>query len=136
MKTLKFLILLISIPLMFSCGNNSGAEQAKDDVDEATEEVADVFRSEQEELQADLRDAKQEVGQELEDLRGQLANASGEAQANIEKEIEQLEAWSQDLDQKMQKLGETTQDNWAQFKTDVEKTLSEIEQKVDGETEG
>ena len=57
-----------------------------------------------------------------------MADASEEAQADIKAEIERLEGWGEELDNRMERLGSDMKDGWKEFKADTRKTLDEINQ--------
>ncbi|MEQ8706456.1 MAG: hypothetical protein RIC19_21165 [Phaeodactylibacter sp.] len=132
LKTL--LVLFLGFGLL-ACGSdsNDAMENTEDAVEDTANEIADVFRSDKEEMKAEIDRTREEVNEEIEELQGDLENASESAKAEIQKEIDQLKAWSSDLDQKIQNLGNVAQDSWKDFKTNVNSTLEKIDQELSGD---
>jgi Skp family chaperone for outer membrane proteins len=131
MKPIKWLLLLLAVSgtlFITACESESATEQAAEDVEQAGEDMADAFRSEREELRADIEDMQEDINDKIADLESNLENASDEAAEEIKEQIEQLESWNTTLDDRLNRLGENVEDGWQDFRTDVESTLTEIEQ--------
>ena len=131
MKTLNFWILafaIFSMASFTSCNNNSQADKAVEDVEDASEEFADLFRTEKEELQADIKDMQREISQKAEDLKMQLNTASGEAAEEINQKINQLDAWNKELGQELDRLGNAAESNWQEVKAGIQKSMNDIKQ--------
>jgi DNA anti-recombination protein RmuC len=131
MRTVKSLLMLLALMGMVfftACNNNqSTAEEVQEDMENAAEEVADAFRAEQEELAAELEDLQSNINRRIQELQVDLRDASDEASVEINQQIQQLQAWSSDLDQEMERVGESMSDNWDNVKSDAQQMLSNIE---------
>lgn len=135
MKSIAISKILFALLLSFglaACGSESNdtMDDAEDSVENAANDFADNFRSDKEEMRAEIDRAREEVNEEIEELESNLENASEDARAEIQKEIDELEAWSNDLDQKFQNLGNVAKDGWNDFKTNVNSTLEEIDREL------
>jgi ElaB/YqjD/DUF883 family membrane-anchored ribosome-binding protein len=126
-----FFAILLSFGLI-ACGSESNdtIDDAEDSVENAANDFADNFRSDKEEMKAEIDRAREEVNEEIEELEANLENASADAKAEMQKEIDELKAWSNDLDQKFQNLGNVAKDGWSDFKTNVNSTLEEIDREL------
>ncbi len=128
-KLFFLLALAFSITACDGDGNDR-MENTEEAMEDATNDVADAFRSDQEELEAELEQSRREVNEEIEELEANLENASADAKAEMEEELAELRTWSSELDQKLQKLGSVAQDGWNDFKGDVNTTLEEIDREL------
>lgn len=128
MRTFRFLLLAFGLIFMIgfttSCDNN---QSASEQVEEAGDDMADAFRTEREELQADLREARNNINNKLAELRGELSTASEETKEDINDQIDKLEKWGDSLDKDMDRVSNSVQNGWETLKGNVRKTLDEIQ---------
>lgn len=128
------LILLLSFGTLTSCDNNTTAEEkmedAADDLDDAGEDIADAFRTESQELKADLKEMRSDINERIKKLNDNMAGASAEAKEEMSEEVKQLEAWGEDIDARMNKIGNSISDGWQEFKADTRNTLDKIDQQM------
>jgi|AntRauTorckE5430_2_1112549.scaffolds.fasta_scaffold26393_1 ElaB/YqjD/DUF883 family membrane-anchored ribosome-binding protein len=127
-------ILLLSFGLL-ACGGdgNDTMENTEDAVEDAANDFADVFRSDKEEMKAEIERAREEVNEEIEELEANIENASGKAKADMQEELDELKAWSNDLGQKMEGLGDVAKDGWKDFKSNLNNTLKEVDRELSDE---
>ena len=128
----KFLTLLVFSMIVFAaCGEKTKSEKAKDKIENTAEEVGDLFRTEQEELEHDLNDARKNVEEKLEELKNSLANATDETKKGINRQINTLESHLKTLGNDIEQVGDQVADNWKNFKTDVKNRLNKIDKELD-----
>lgn len=124
---LKFsLILSISALTFFGCDQRSDTEKAVDKIEEAGESVGDVFRTESEELQKDIEDLIDDIDDRMEGLESDLSEASDDAKSEIQEQIDNLKDQRKDLNSNLERLGQNIEDGWAEFKTNVNKTIENV----------
>lgn len=124
-------ILLLSFGLL-ACGSdgNDTMDNTEDAVENAANDFADAFRSDKEEMKAEIERAREEVNEEIEELEANIKDASGKAKADMQEELDELKAWSNDLDQKIERLGDVAKDGWQNFKSNVNNTLQEVDKEL------
>ncbi len=133
MKNLKLSFLFLAIVLSMSimaCENKSAAEKAEEDLEEFGESVGDLFRTEQEELQKDIKDIQSDIEERINELSKDMESASEEASIEIQKQIDYLQQKGKDLDKSLERMGEDISDGWEAFKKDVRQTLNDIEKEL------
>lgn len=133
MRTLKYIVsvgvgLAVMAFVSVSCGNNQSTAEK---VEQASEEVADAFRTEREELMADLKEARKDINSQFAALEKDLENASDDAKLELRKQMSDLEAWGKKVDQQMDDLGKDLSNGWEAFKSDVQTTLKEIDENLE-----
>lgn len=132
MKTLKYALLGVSLTLLSltftSCNNN---DTTSEKVEEAAEDFADAFRTEREEMMADLKEARENINERIAKMESNLENASDEAKTEMEEQLKQLNEWGSEVDDKIDNLGKDLSSGWEAFKTDVKQTLQEIDKELD-----
>lgn len=128
------LVLLLSFGMFVSCDNNTTTEEkmeeAADDLDDAGNEIADAFRTESQELKADLKNMRAAIDERIKKLNDNMADASAEAKADMADEVERLESWGQDIDNRMNKIGDSVSDGWQEFKADTRQALDKIDKQM------
>lgn len=138
MKTLKYIVslsagLALLALVSVSCNNNKSTAEK---VEQASEEVADVFRTEREELVADLKEARADINAQLAIVEKNLENASADAKLELQEQMKQLDAWGKKVDQQMNDLGKDLANGWEAFKSDVQSTLKEIDENLEDSFSG
>lgn len=141
MKKLNEILLGLAIVSLFSftaCNNTSGTQAAQEevreeqkDVQEAREEVTEEYQKESTELREDIRDAQNKVDKRLTELRAKLNDASADAKIEINQQIERLETKRVQLAADLDRAGENMASGWETFKTNVRKTLEDVEEDID-----
>jgi chromosome segregation ATPase len=133
MRILLFFTLALS-GLLLACGNTNTADEQTNEVveelNDVSEEVRDAFRSEQTALRADLQDSREKIDEELTELNAQLEEASASAKADIQADIDRLEAWGQRIDQRLAQLGEDLQQDWKVFADETRQSLQDFENEM------
>lgn len=133
----NFLILLTFSFGLLACESDGekAMESTEDAVENAANDIADAFRSDKEEMKAEIKRAREDVNEEIQELESDLKAASGDAKVEIQNEINQLKSWSSDLEDKMKNLGSIAKEGWNDFKTNVNGTLEKVDQEISGEDE-
>lgn len=138
MRTRKYLFTICAALALLTFGsmacNNTNSTAEK--VEEAGEEVADVFRTEREELVADLKEAREDINARMAKVEKDLENASDDAKLELQEQMKQLNAWGKKVDQQMDDLGKDLANGWEAFKNDVQSTLKEIDENLEDSFNG
>ncbi|MBK9016384.1 MAG: hypothetical protein IPM82_21210 [Saprospiraceae bacterium] len=109
-----------------SCGNDASSENAKKEVNEATEAVGDAMESERNDLKREIMEAQSNIDRRLEKLNNDMKEAKDDAKADIQKDIDKLEAKKKRLAEDLDNFGEKTGQEWDQFKANVRETFKDI----------
>ena len=126
MKYLKNLSIYIGILFFMGVFTLTSCNNKKSDIDQTAEEIADAFRSEQEELKADLKEIRKKINNQAEELREDLKTANAEAKEEIQKQLDKLENWGQKVDKTLKDMGQSIEVGWDQFKQDAQTILNDI----------
>ena len=133
-KVIMFMLALTIGAFGFTaCDNNRSAEEQ---VEDAGEEISDAFRTESEELRADLKEIGDDIDTRIAELKADMENAGEDAQAEMQEEIDQLEAWGNEIDGRMDRLGENIADGWENFKSDTKQTMENINRELEDLIDG
>lgn len=124
----SFLFFLLLSATFASCDD---ARTAGEQLDNATEDVSDEFRTETEELNAELRNARRSIDQRLDALENDLENASDDARAEINETMRELRDYGNDIDDRMDKIGKDANNGWQAFKQETQATLRKIEAEIE-----
>ena len=123
----KIIPLLLSVFVILSCNNTQTTE---DKFEEAIEDVADAFRSEKAEMEADLKELQEDIQDRLANLEEQLTNAQDDAKEEIQDEIDNLEKAEQKLQVKMKEVQEAATLEWKSFKASFNEWMEEVEDEL------
>lgn len=129
MRKLNIYLLIFAFLSLVSFSTCDTSSRVGEDsaIENAAEDVADIFRSEQAEVQADLEEIQREIDEKTESLETDLENADESTRAEIDQQIDQLETWDDEVGNWLEDLGDQTEDTWQSFKTDVDQFFGEVE---------
>ena len=129
MRKLNIYLLIFAFLSLVSFSTCDTSSRVGEDsaIENAAEDVADIFRSEQAEVQADLEEIQREIDEKTESLETDLENADESTRAEINQQIDQLETWDDEVGNWLEDLGDQTEDTWQSFKTDVDQFFGEVE---------
>lgn len=138
-KLFLFLLMLsFSTALIFT-----GCDTRDDDMEDRMEEI-DETRVEQDrkvffvrdreytyndrdQYRIDLREAQREIDREIERLEARAANAEDDAKEEYNEAIEDLRERRNDLDNRLERLGKVTEEEWNEFRSDVSSWFDDLE---------
>jgi len=129
MKKLSFYLLLLAFMGFFtlsSCGNDASSENAKKEVNEASDAVGDAIVVEKNDLKREIEEAQSKIDRRLEKLNNDLKSAKADAKDGIQKDIDRLEAKRKKLGEDLNNFGDKTDNEWNQFKANVRETFRDI----------
>lgn len=148
---MKIRILTLSLLLaisgaFYSCAQGSDADRAANEVVAETENalanLGTEITEESNEFEAEFKDAKANISKRMKAIEADMETASDDAKEDLKKEWNELEAWSRDIDNRMDRVGANMKSGWKDFKGDVKegwkdfskesgKLLKEIERNLD-----
>lgn len=123
-------VAFFGLTVFTACTEKTAAEKAEDKIENTTEEIGDLFRTEQEELQHDLNEIAEDIDEKMTDLKSELAEASDETKAEINEQLAKLEASRKEIGQDLDRLGDQVADNWNDFKQDVNNRIDAIQKEL------
>lgn len=121
-----FALALLGLLTFTACGDNPNAEKAGDKMEEAADAMGDALEAEKNQLKQDIQQAQSDIDKRLEVLRNDMKDASADAKADMQKQIDNLEAKKNQLAQDLEKLGNTAESEWSQFKANIQTTINDI----------
>jgi len=137
MKRIRNLIGLLSLALLlplFTGCNNSGSSGEK--LERASELVADAFRSEREEMMADLEDAKQDIEDEMMKLQEKMKESSLETGEVLQERMAILNDWKEEVDADLQMLQNASENEWKEVKVEIKNSMDTLNQKLNETLQG
>ena len=126
------IILATSIISLSSCKPSSNTSYAEETLEEAGEDFADLFRSEQEELTADLRDLKDDLASRAAEIERSIENDSDDSGKNLYEKRSELEKYEKKVDQAIYDAEHAVEENWEKTKSDINQVISDINQEFTG----
>ena len=73
---------------------------------------------------------REDINERIKKLNDNMASASEEAKAEMSEEVNRLESWGQDIDSRLDQIGNSISDGWQDFKADTRNTLKKIDQQM------
>lgn len=126
-------IFLLMIALMFGCNNSSESSDA--DTSMLTEQQKEVIAREREEMLTEIKEELKEANQKIEAINQKVLEEGTEAALEVESEyakaLKELDAFRGDLETKIQEVESATEENWDQFKTDIDPYMSKVKSDLD-----
>lgn len=126
-----FMVALFGLFAFTACDNNSSAEEAREDAQEAVDEMGDELEEERNELRRDIQGAQQDIDRRIAKMEAEMKDASAEAKAETQQAIDKLKMKKNQLGQDLENFGNKAENEWAQFKANVRKTIDEIGDDID-----
>jgi DNA anti-recombination protein RmuC len=137
MKRFQNLIGLLGLALLFplfsACDNSSSSGEK---LERASELVADAFRSEKEEMIADLENTQQDIEDEMTKLQEEMKESSLETGEVLQKRMAMLNDWKEEVEADIKMLQEATENEWKEVKVDIMNSMDTINQKLDETLQG
>ncbi len=150
---MKFRIITLTLFLaiagaFYSCSEGSDADRAADEMVAETENalanIGAEIKEESNEFATEFRDAQAVISQRMEAIEADMKTASGETKAELQEEWNKLETWSNEIDDRMNRVGDNLEKGWKDFTGDVKdgwksfsqeskRLLNEIERDLDPE---
>lgn len=121
-----FMLALLSFFALPSCGNDASSENAKQEINEATDAVGDAMENERNDLKREIMDAQNDISRRLEKLNSDLKTAKEDAKAGIQNDIDKLEAKQKQLAENLNEFGDKADKEWDQFKSNVRETMKDV----------
>lgn len=81
-----------------------------------------MLKGDAKELKEELNISRKRIDERMEQLEAKLENASDETKVKIKAKMETLEDERKAIDRNLDTFGESTKDNWKDFKANVKKT--------------
>ena len=125
MKTRFFtLALLFSLFGLFTaCAPDANETDDPGELEYETEQALSnlgaEIREESNEMEVEFREARTNLDRRMEEMERDMENASAEARAEMEEEYNELKAYGDDLDARMDRVGNNMEAGWKDFKGDV-----------------
>ena len=134
-RILSLALLLSFSGLFYSCAENSPADNAADEIEMETENAlanmgAEV-REESNELDREFRDARANIDARMTELERDMEDASEEARMEMEEEYNELETYRDDIDARMDRVGNNMEAGWRDFKGDVNRGWADFKRESD-----
>jgi predicted nucleotide-binding protein (sugar kinase/HSP70/actin superfamily) len=115
-------IFLLMIALLFGCTSQSESSDA--DTTLLTELQKEAIEREREEMLTMIRDNLKAANQKIDSINQKVLEEGTEAALEVEsayaKALKELDTYREDLETKIQEVENATEENWHQFKTDVD----------------
>lgn len=121
-----FAIALFGLFFVTSCGDDPSSERAEQKMEEAADAVGDAMKSEMNDLERNIKEAQQDIDRRLEELDAKMENATADAKVKMEEQKQELKASKDRLAEDLNKLGNTTKQEWQQFSENVKETIRDI----------
>lgn len=128
----KYFLIILFAAFAFLAACDDGSP-VSNEMDEATDEVAEEYRTESEEIGTELREARAAIDARLAVLERDLKDANAEAQDEIQENIRELKDYGNDVDDQIDKLGKDLKTGWKAFKQETKSTLEAVEAEVEKE---
>ncbi len=126
-----FLILLM--PLLIGCQNDASGDD-KDPI-LLTEQQKEMIKEERDQMLSELEDQMKAADQKI-DMINQMMLEKGTEAANeldtlYSQTLSEVRTFRNDLEVKVNEVEATTDENWEQFKTDIDPYLNKVETDLD-----
>ena len=119
--------------LLFGC--NSQSESSDADTTLLTEQQREAIEKEREEMVKKIKQELAEANEKIEAINQKVLEEGTEAALEVEsayaKALKELDAYREDLETKMQEVESATEENWDQFKTDVDPNIHKMKTDLD-----
>ena len=129
----RTIILLLMLPIFFGCQDD--ARSGDSDQMLLTEEQRQAIDTERKQMLAQIEEKLDAADQRIEKINQlMLEKGTGIAQdadAKYENTLTELTTLRKDLKQKMSEVGEATDENWEQFKTDIGPYITKVDNDLD-----
>lgn len=132
-KILSIIFMLLSIT-MFSitaCNTKTETEQAKEEINEAGEAIADAWQAERTELEAKLKQTQINLNSRIDQMQKDLDAATAEAKGEIQEQLDKLETERRKASTQLKRFGDVVDDGWNDFRNEVELTIKDIERSIE-----
>ena len=73
---------------------------------------------------------REDINESIKKLNDNMTSVSEEAKAEMSEEVNRLESWGQDIDSRLEQIGNSISDGWQDFKADTRNTLKKIDQQM------
>ncbi|MFT5999767.1 MAG: hypothetical protein ACI81P_002225 [Neolewinella sp.] len=125
---MKFRILTLALLLtvsgvFYSCAEGSDVDRAADEMVVETENVLSDLGAqateESDKLEAEFKEAKANLSKRMKALEADMDGVSDDVKQGMKEEFNVLQAWSHDIDNRMDRVGSNMESSWKSFKGDV-----------------
>lgn len=118
MKLLRFFGIILFAAFLFAACESG---ERKNDM------RADDFESERSELREDINESIAKIDGKLTELKNDAETAGEDSKDAINRQISILEEKREGLSDKLDELGTAAEDNWSEFKNDVNESLESVD---------
>lgn len=122
-RTITFFFLLAIMGTFYSCSEGSKADNAADEIARETENalanVGAEIRDESDTFSEKFKKARMNVDQRMEAIKADMGNASEEAKAEMQKELNELETYGNEIDARLARVGDNMSSGWKDFKGEL-----------------
>lgn len=131
--TMKRILKLIPFALLMTLFVFSACESnnAEDKIEEIGEDISDIFRTEQEELDADLRDLREDIGVRISEINEEIESAGEDAQSELQEQLDKLNTWASQVDESIEATGNALEKDWEEFKNKMSRSINQIKEDLD-----
>ncbi len=137
MKRFQNFIGLIGLALLFplftACDNSSSSGEK---LERASELVADAFRSEKEEMIADLENTQQDIEDEMMKLQEEMKESSLETGEALQERMTLLNDWKEEIEADLKMLQDATESEWKEVKVEIMNSMDTINRRMDETLQG
>jgi ElaB/YqjD/DUF883 family membrane-anchored ribosome-binding protein len=90
-----------------------------------------TFDEERADYRARLESTKNELNDRISELRQDARDGAEGSEARTDAEVNRLEQRIDNIDERMEKLSEVSEEEWSQFKREIDASLDEVENEFD-----
>ncbi len=94
------------------------------------EDETPVAEQERTELRERINATIDTVDDRINTLQARLENATDDTRGEIEEQIRELQEYRVDLNQRLERIGNVSEDEWSAFRTETGETVDKVERRI------
>lgn len=129
-------VLLFGAAMLFACDmpSDPNVEEAEQQLTETTQEIEAKAEQTMKDIGQEWDSLNTEVNKELAMLDAEIAEATDEAKADLQKQKDQLVEWQKDMNKRLESNYQDVKSEWDSFVKETRQTMKKIEEDLQSDS--
>lgn len=129
---MKYIIYVAALLFAVSCTNKQEKEmnQLEDKASELTQEARQNAEKQWEATKQSAKELRNDIDAKVQNLEAEIKTASNDGKAALEKQKQELEAWGQRVDKRLDNMGSKIADGWENALKETNEFFKEVKEAI------